>query len=296
MTGISKKYLALSFFFHAILFAIIFINVPVADQPVIKKTNQNDIINALVLGDVEDSKIMPDRLAKTEKKKMDAESDLSKAPDTITKQKDKIQLISKKTNEAPDEIKKIPLTITKKIKKLEAKKINEETKPVTSKPKFLAKNLLDDIKKESKKEKKLKIELRASKFQKTLHEQAEKTLRKDLLAENIRIKGKQSRYVQGEVNKYKVLILQSISSHWLVPIGVNKKLSCKLLIRLAPGGMVLSVMITESSGDRSLDRSARTAVLKASPLPVPKNPKAFEAFRQFVLKVKPENVLISGSP
>jgi colicin import membrane protein len=38
----------------------------------------------------------------------------------------------------------------------------------------------------------------------------------------------------------------------------------------------------------TLDRSARAAVFKASPLPVPKEPDAFEAFRQFILKVKPE--------
>jgi colicin import membrane protein len=60
---------------------------------------------------------------------------------------------------------------------------------------------------------------------------------------------------------------------------------------LAPGGVVLDVQVTRSSGDVSLDRSARDAVFKASPLPVPENASEFNQFRQFVLKVKPENIV-----
>ena len=45
------------------------------------------------------------------------------------------------------------------------------------------------------------------------------------------------------------------------------------------------------SGDPALDSSARVAVMKASPLPVPSNSDDFEPFRQFILKVKPENVV-----
>lgn len=100
---------------------------------------------------------------------------------------------------------------------------------------------------------------------------------------------------KGVVDKYKALILQSISQHWLVPSGVDKRRSAELLIRVAPGGTVLDVQLTKSSGDEALDSSARAAVLKSSPLPVPTDAEEFESFRQFVLKVKPENVLASDS-
>ena len=109
------------------------------------------------------------------------------------------------------------------------------------------------------------------------------------------MQGTQTRQAQGEVNKYKALILQSISEHWMIPPQVDKTLSCELRIRLAPGGEVLDVQVTRSSGDVALDHSARAAVLKASPLPVPTNADEFEAFREFALKVKPENVLARGS-
>jgi colicin import membrane protein len=110
-----------------------------------------------------------------------------------------------------------------------------------------------------------------------------------LLNEQKRTSGAKSR---GEVNKYKALILQTISQHWLVPSGVDKNLSAELLIRLAPGGTVLDVQVIRSSGSAGLDRSARDAVFKASPLPVPSDSEGFDQFRQFVLKVKPENVIV----
>ena len=99
-----------------------------------------------------------------------------------------------------------------------------------------------------------------------------------------------SQQLQGVVDKYKALILQAISRQWLVPGGIDKEISCQLLIRLAPGGVVLDVQLVKSSGSSALDRSARDAVFKASPLPVPAESDVFESFRQFVLKVKPENV------
>ena len=76
-----------------------------------------------------------------------------------------------------------------------------------------------------------------------------------------------------------------------MPTQVDKKLTCELMIRIAPGGMVLDVQVTKTSGDPSLDSSARIAVFKASPLPVPADPQAFAAFRQFILKVKPQNII-----
>ena len=160
---------------------------------------------------------------------------------------------------------------------------------------LFAKDLLADIKHHSEKQKKLKQKTLKLQFEKTLHEQAEKSLRQQLLNEDIKLQGMQTRESHGEVNKYKALILQAISEHWVIPPQVNKSLSCELRIRLAPGGEVLDVQVTRSSGDPSLDHSARVAVLKASPLPVPSDPNAFAAFREFALKVKPENILANGA-
>lgn len=92
-------------------------------------------------------------------------------------------------------------------------------------------------------------------------------------------------------DKYRHLILQSITQQWIIPPKLNKHLETKLAVRLAPGGMVLEVLIVKSSGNPVLDRSAQTAVYKASPLPVPKNSGLFNSFRQINLTVRPEGVI-----
>jgi colicin import membrane protein len=97
--------------------------------------------------------------------------------------------------------------------------------------------------------------------------------------------------LMGEVNKYKALIISAISQNWILPDNVDKSLSSKFEIRLAPGGSVMSVKLLRSSGDPVLDRSAQTAIYRASPLPVPSAPDAFKLFRVVSLTVKPETIV-----
>ncbi|MFC3909268.1 cell envelope integrity protein TolA [Legionella dresdenensis] len=94
----------------------------------------------------------------------------------------------------------------------------------------------------------------------------------------------------GEVDKYKALILNAIGRRWILPDNVDGNLSSQFRIRLAPDGAVLEVSLTRSSGDSVLDRSAQTAIYKASPLPVPADPETFNLFRDISLTVRPENV------
>lgn len=96
--------------------------------------------------------------------------------------------------------------------------------------------------------------------------------------------------ISGEVNKYKALIISAIGRNWILPENANAALSSKFRIRLAPDGMVLEVTLINSSGDPLLDRSAQTAIYKASPLPVPKDTETFNLFRTISLTVRPEQV------
>ena len=94
----------------------------------------------------------------------------------------------------------------------------------------------------------------------------------------------------GEINKYKALIVNAIGRNWILPENANSNLSSQFRIRLAPDGMVLEVTLIRSSGDPLLDRSAQTAIYKASPLPVPKEATLFNLFRDISLTVRPEQV------
>ncbi|KTD17158.1 cell envelope integrity protein TolA [Legionella jordanis] len=96
--------------------------------------------------------------------------------------------------------------------------------------------------------------------------------------------------IASEVDKYKSMIVNAISRQWILPDNVSNGLSSQFRIRLAPDGAVLEVTLTRSSGDPVLDRSAQTAIYKASPLPVPSDPATFDIFRDISLTVRPENV------
>jgi colicin import membrane protein len=102
----------------------------------------------------------------------------------------------------------------------------------------------------------------------------------------------QAQIMQGVVDKYKALILQSIGQNWIIPANADKHSSAELLLRLAPDGTVLSVKLLKSSGNSALDESAITAVQKASPLPVPSDLQQFKVFRQINLVVKPDIILV----
>jgi colicin import membrane protein len=96
--------------------------------------------------------------------------------------------------------------------------------------------------------------------------------------------------IAGEVDKYKAMIVNAIGRNWILPENVDSTLSCQFRIRLAPDGTVLDVNLTRGSGDPILDRSAQTAIFKASPLPVPRDPETFNMFRDISLTVRPEQV------
>lgn len=133
-------------------------------------------------------------------------------------------------------------------------------------------------------------EQHARELAKKQRELRKKLLAQQMAAEQKNIEKAQVLQTQGILDKYKAQIIQAIQQVWIVPNSSNKKASCVLLIDLAPGGVVLSVKILHSSGNAVLDRSARVAVFKASPLPVPKDPALFDKFRELRLTVRPEEI------
>jgi colicin import membrane protein len=277
MKNNDKKYFKWSIAAHAAILLVLTLNFYfTSPMPVLENTNKNDIISAVVLGDTTKSKILPQKTPAPPKPPEPPKLPEPPKPKTVAK------VIPPLPTPKPDVI---ALKKADDKKKLAAKKALDEKKRHDN----LAKDLLADLEKINKKIKKPDPKKMKLQFEKTLREQAEKSLRQQLLDEEIKLQGQQSRQSQGEVNKYKALIIQAISENWIVPPQANKKLFCELMIRIAPGGMVIDVQVTKSSGDPSLDSSARAAVLKSSPLPVPKDANAFESFRQFVLKVKPAN-------
>ena len=120
-------------------------------------------------------------------------------------------------------------------------------------------------------------------------QQESEAVQKMAAAKEAAITAERNAQVAGEVDRYKALIIGAISRQWILPESAQKGTSSEFRIRLAPDGSVLEVTLTRGSGDPLLDRSAQSAIYKASPLPVPTDQQAFNIFRDIILTVRPEN-------
>lgn len=186
----------------------------------------------------------------------------------------------------------------RRLKQLAEQKIQEAKRieELKAKQQQLQKNQQEEVEKLALL--KQKQEEEKTKSDKLKEEQARQAKEKAELAEKNRQAALQQAaadaakkaHLAGEVNKYKAMILNAISRQWIIPENVGSGLSSQFRIHLAPDGAVVEVHLTRSSGDTVLDRSAQTAIFKASPLPVPNDSETFELFRDISLTVRPENV------
>ena len=86
--------------------------------------------------------------------------------------------------------------------------------------------------------------------------------------------------------EYIAQIKDKIERNWLRPPGTALGLKCIVRVSQIPGGEIVQAEILKSSGDVAFDRSVEEAVLRSSPLPVPKDPSLFD--RHIEITVEPE--------
>jgi colicin import membrane protein len=93
---------------------------------------------------------------------------------------------------------------------------------------------------------------------------------------------------RGEIDKYLALIRQKVTRNWLKPAGTGKGLACTVRVRTIPGGEVVGVTIIKGSGNAIFDRSVESAVRKAAPLPLPRDPAVAARMREIDFEFIPE--------
>jgi len=269
------RHLIFSIILHAVILTVLVVSFEFSGKmPVLENSDKNaDIVHAVIVNDSKIESVKPALLPPK----------AQKAPKKVTPPPP--QKVEAAPEKPKPELKKQPVTMPQK----QAIAIPDPRKKLLQQQ-LLEKQLLADIRKQTNKQKKVKQKALEASFEKEMRAVAAKSLEQQLLKESNELTSARSQKMQGVVDKYKALILQAISQNWIVPNNSNKKLISELMIRVAPGGLVLDVQVVKSSGDIGLDRSARAAVFKASPLPVPTDSAEFEPFRQFILKVKPEIV------
>lgn len=90
---------------------------------------------------------------------------------------------------------------------------------------------------------------------------------------------------QSEIERFTRLIKDQIESAFTNP---QSGLSCTLLVKMVPGGDVVAAKVVRSSGNELFDRQAEIAVRKASPLPVPDDPRLFQQMREIQFIFDPQ--------
>jgi colicin import membrane protein len=193
------------------------------------------------------------------------------------KEKDKLKALKRRRLATQNKIKKE----RQRYEALKSKRLHEKKQIALNKKREIAKAERDKLDKQ----RLAKLKAESDKLDKQRLAKLKADMHKEALKEE------KAQKMAGVVNRYKALIINAISQHWIVPPKLNQSLSCRFEIHLADNGVVLSVRLLRSSGYPVLDRSAQTAIYKASPLPVPKSPDAFALFKVVSLTVKPEELL-----
>ena len=104
------------------------------------------------------------------------------------------------------------------------------------------------------------------------HEEAAKALQEQLYAEQAEEQRQQDASL---LQKIIADIADKVTGNFNKS-GLPESLSCKLRVKLLPGGEVIDAFVAESSGNDIFDGRALLAVQKASPLPVPEDVETFE--------------------
>jgi len=164
-----------------------------------------------------------------------------------------------------------------KKRKQELERVAEEQRKVAAEKKEVAR-------KEAEKQQKIAQEKQR---QEKLVRQKEAAAKQ---AEESRVRAQNARIAKKAMADAKVLIKRKIMQNWNQPSAIPDGLSCTIRVNLIPStGDVMLVNVEKSSGNRLFDESAERAALKASTLPVPKDPKIAQQFRSFVLLFDPNN-------
>tara|TARA_R110002124_G_scaffold221975_1_gene387431 strand:+ start:5426 stop:6382 length:957 start_codon:yes stop_codon:yes gene_type:complete len=296
------KYLGFSLLFHLLLVFILLANVVIISKSdnyksfissntksnQIKKNSQVEPINAVTIAkdDIEREVARIKQLDINKKQKEESRvKDLNSKIAALNKANN---LAKKKYNKIKQDEQNTLLSLHRKknsleksLTEMEAKKqeASEEVKIVKQRADYL--------------KKKLQKEAARKRLLAELQEKQEKRMLDILSEEEKGLNQEQEKLSLKKQQIVKFIILQrnKVSKNWLAQDHfIGKNLETKLEIALSSSGEVLSVNIIKSSGDGALDLSAKNAILKSSPLPVPNEREIFEEFKKYRFTFKPDEL------
>jgi colicin import membrane protein len=151
----------------------------------------------------------------------------------------------------------------------------------------------DELKQQQEEQERLRIEEEQRKQEQARLAEAERKRREaeealaQQLAEEQRLQQEeQDRQDLNIINSFVGRIADSIEREFNTA-GLPPGLSCIFQIRMIPGGDVADARVIKSSGNSVFDSRAEIALKRASPLPVPDNPRIFAKMREIRLTFAP---------
>jgi colicin import membrane protein len=105
----------------------------------------------------------------------------------------------------------------------------------------------------------------------------EDELKQQLAAEERRSKALRS----GEMAKYMAAVSQKVERNWIRPGTIPANLDCLVAVEQLPTGDVIKAEVMSCNGDENVQRSIESAVLRASPLPLPSDRGLWERKNEF---------------
>jgi colicin import membrane protein len=107
----------------------------------------------------------------------------------------------------------------------------------------------------------------------------------DLAVVTAEAERKERRRLDGLRAEYKIAIGQKVSRNWINPDNSGENIECTVVAIQIPSGLVVDVNVLSCTGGSArLPSSVESAVRKASPLPLPKDPVLFERQLEFVFR------------
>lgn len=277
---------------HTVLILIVLIGIDWKARSVIVPASAPGVMKATAI----DSKKVAAEVAKlkqVDQKKLDAEQQRQHAAEARIKREqerlEKLKIEQAQVTRRKEEENRRLEAETKKLEKarevasLQKKKAEEDKQRIEEETRRAAEAAAKRQAEEDKK--RLTEEKRKQEAAK-----AEAALRAALAAEEAEhAAAAQASADASELGRFIARINSAINDRFVRPPGLPGGLKCTLSVRLIPGGEVIEARVVQSSGNSVFDRQAENAVLKASPLPVPDEPRLFEQMREINFVFDPES-------
>ena len=253
---------------------------PKAIKPGTNKPIQAQLVDSSKLQAIEEKKQAEQRRVEDDKRKAEAEVERKKKAEQDKKRKAETD---RKKKVEQDKKQKAEAARKKKVEQDKKRKADAERKKKVEQDK--KRKVEAERKKKAEQDKKRKAE--AERKKKAAAEAASRKAAEESLQAQLAEEAAQAR-AESALSQYIPYIQDKIQRNWLRPAGSPKGLSCLILVKLIPGGEVVDARVVRSSGDALFDRSVETAVLKASPLPLPEDAAMFKYFREINFNFKPD--------